>query len=653
MTWARLVAACAVVAVTGATLTGIGPDGAEAQTAPGLRLGPAYEVTAVDSPSPTLGGRFGQGLYSPGDLDDDGVADLLAPQVTTPAGQVIALSGATGEPIYVLDPPEPSDPGTTAATFHQWVGSIRDIGSCPGGAPSVVCNATAIGPRDGVADLLLSSPGYDFPGAPDIGRAYLFDGATGAVLKKIDMPAADRADQAAVQARPGFGRTVMSPWSPWDAGGSALGDLDDDGWPDIVVGASTYFEAGPATNPSCDPGPCASSGRVYFYSGAAIAGSDPAVPIDTPYATIKNPLAQTDDPGTPITNVELLGHVVVPVGDVGGCTTDPGPGQSCPFSSKTTNPDGRPEIMASAYRTDYPAGFADTGVGYLVDGATGAILHRYEHPQPQQGVLFTWLVYNQHAVGDVGDSVLPDILLPSFRQNVDVNAQGRVYSFSGNFRTHPVSMLFSQLDDPTPANGGNFGAPIAALGDVAGDTRNEVLVGALGPFIPGNDTSIVNDIHVFSPNDGRVLASFEDPDDQPGSGFGAGIASLGDVNGDGFVDFAAAAGLYDSPDQINQGRVYIFTSTAEIARTVSLKLSKHVVATGRVSAPDASECAAGVPVKIKRKAKTVGRAVTGDDGRYKVRLEDRTGRYRAVAPEAAAGGLTCLPARSKAKRHRH
>jgi hypothetical protein len=93
-------------------------------------------------------------------------------------------------------------------------------------------------------------------------------------------------------------------------------------------------------------------------------------------------------------------------------------------------------------------------------------------------------------------------------------------------------------------------------------------------------------------------------------------------------------------------------------RTVSLGLRKHLIASGLVTAVDGfGACAAGEPVRIERKKagwKLVKRAVTDGAGKYRVRLRDREGRYRAVlAAGSESAADLCGRAASPPRRHRH
>jgi hypothetical protein len=196
----------------------------------------------------------------------------------------------------------------------------------------------------------------------------------------------------------------------------------------------------------------------------------------------------------------------------------------------------------------------------------------------------------------------------------------------------PNSISFSTMVDPTPHPSEDFGTSSAGIGDVFGDSRNELLIGAYGPHNPGTATDTINDVHIFDPIHEVSLLDIQAPDQQPGLGFGTSLAPLGDLNGDGFLDFAVGAGLFDgvhtgggcpAPPALcaDTGRVYIFRSNntpapppppetpAEVqaGRAISLvasngkvKKGKKVGLGGGVSSPVDASCAAGQTVTIER-----------------------------------------------------
>jgi hypothetical protein len=98
----------------------------------------------------------------------------------------------------------------------------------------------------------------------------------------------------------------------------------------------------------------------------------------------------------------------------------------------------------------------------------------------------------------------------------------------------------------------------------------------------------------------------------------------------------------------------------EHARSVTLTLKRHLVAKGQVTTEDGtSACTAGVHVAIQYRTNgkwDMGQAqtTTDEEGNYKVKVQDRPGRYRALlAQEEPNETDRCLQAASPIKRHRH
>ena len=72
---------------------------------------------------------------------------------------------------------------------------------------------------------------------------------------------------------------------------------------------------------------------------------------------------------------------------------------------------------------------------------------------------------------------------------------------------------------------------------------------------------------------------------------------------------------------------------------------------------DDGSCRIDVPIVIQRK-RSVGwikvASTTADaDGAFVVRLADRAGRYRAIAPEIGSSERICVRSISSTLRHRH
>ena len=631
-----------------------------------------YDVQKVDSPNVTVGGDFGIAMVSPGDLDGDGNADIVigTDEHGGSAGTIFELSGVDGSTIRSISSPDAAGDTGTLPSFGSYVGGLADIGSCAGGTAGQTCGLATVGPKDGVPEVLVTALGQDvsFPDPADsnnihtlqdAGRAYVVDGATGAILKRIDMPPADLSLQLHAPGgakKPALGRTILSPSSPYGTGnvastgnvaiGNVSGDSGGGGTGDFIVDASDFFETGATANPesACGqagspPDPtiqCLQAGRGYVYRGEDIAGTDPGVTLNTPMYTVKNPAAQPDDLTTPVNNNrENLGYSVAPVGDLGKCNINPGPGMFCTNANSTGTPDGVPDIALSSHRTD-DFGMMDVGVFMLLDGANGSVLYTYHHPEPQPASLFAFSNYNQPAFGDLGQSTAPDIYQAAMRQNNPFTGGGKGYVMNGAFKQggSPNSISFSTMVDPTPHPSEDFGTSSAGIGNVFGDSRNEILIGAYGPHNPGTNPDVINDVHIFDPIHEVSLLDIPAPDQQAGLGFGTSLAPLGDLNGDGFLDFAVGAGLFDeahsgggcpTPPALcaDTGRVYIFRSNntsppppppppqepavVQAGRSISLVASKNKVKKGKkvglgggMSSPVDASCAAGQTVTLER-----------------------------------------------------
>jgi hypothetical protein len=495
------------------------------------------------------------------------------------------------------------------------------------------------------------------------------------VLKRIDMPPCDLAEQSVISnpaTKPAFGRTILSPAGmPPCAGNMGIGtcpamptavrvgDMNGGGKPDIIVDASDYYETGDTANPGSDchtanggspSNQCLQAGRSYWYYGESIAGSSTLSNENTPDIEIKNLAAQADNlAATTNNNRENLGYSIEPIGDVGRCNNtqaDLNPGDACINSAtgkpdSTTTPDGRPDVVISSHRTD-DFGMWDAGVALLIDGRTGTVLATYRHPEPQPASLFAFSNYNQPAIGDAGSGTNPDSYQAAMRENNPFTGGGRGYVMNGNFLQggSPNAISFSTLSDPTPNPSEDFGTSSAGVGDVAGaetspelDTHTEVMIGAYGPHNPGTDPATINDVHIFSPINERELQRFNSPDQQPGSGFGNALAPLGDVNGDGFLDFAIGAGLYDetpsgAPPLLDAGRIYLFKSDNSPAPPSSPPPSNQ--------GPAGPQGPAGATGQVVAQN---GRAVELDASPARIR-RGKSVRLRG-AIEAFAGGSAC------------
>ena len=327
---------------------------------------------------------------------------------------------------------------------------------------------------DGVAELALSAPSHPAPATP-AGRVTVYSGATGAVLATHEGTGVER-----------LGRAL-----------APVGDVDRDGVGDYVVGAPGL----PGRTP---PLP----GRVTVHSGRTHA-------------------ALWRREGAPSS---LFGTTAAGVGDVTG--------------------DGLPDVLVGAPRWPGAAG-PTAGRVVLLSGRDGAPVWHHEGPDAA-GLMGT----AAGALGaDVSGDGVPDVVAGA--RNAGPSQGGRVELLSGKDGT----LLRALVPEPTAGDFGWFFA--TGMGDLNRDGAPDVLV---GDFQDGSVAGSPGDgrTYVFSGKDGARLVTLAA--EHPQDGFGV-ARPAGDVDFDGVPDFLV--GAYTASATVLQGgKVYLYSGRgARVLRT--------------------------------------------------------------------------------------
>jgi hypothetical protein len=177
------------------------------------------------------------------------------------------------------------------------------------------------------------------------------------------------------------------------------------------------------------------------------------------------------------------------------------------------------------------------------------VLATFHGPTTGKGAYFGWAVSE---LRDVNGDGVTDLVIGEVNGGSDI--RGRVWVYSG--RTH------KELWRRAGRAGDQNGYAVADAGDVNGDGVSDVISGAPGS---GSDPGRA---YVYSGATGRTIARLHGH--RAGEEFGAAVAGVGDVNGDGVPDLlvgAPGSGIEGSP----AGRAYVISGrTFRVIRVLSV-----------------------------------------------------------------------------------
>ncbi len=426
-------------------------------------------LTAVTFESNQAGAKMGYSVASAGDFNGDGFSDVV---VGIPYYDQSAVDEGRAN-LYLGSNTFFTSPITAYGMISGKAGALMGITVATAGDMN----------GDGFSDVLVGSPlaesGQSTEGIVTCYKGNANGTPTDWTILQID--------QAGAQ----FGYSIAS-----------AGDVDADGYSDIIVGARWY------TNGQGQE----YEGGAFIYRGSAggLLGSPTIIEGNQSNAA--------------------MGNKVSSAGDVNG--------------------DGYSDVLISAYLKD--GLMKDEGLVYLHLGSQTGI-----NTQPK--TIFYGGHENDHmgssiaCAGDVNGDGYSDILIGAEYYDIGQFNEGAVFVYQGSkdgIVAGPISTLESNQVD------GWFGTAVASAGDVNGDGYSDIIIGCYT-----YDNGQTDEGHVFIYHGGAEGIGTKDAvtvsNNKTSAQMGLSVAGAGDVNADGYDDVIVGAPTFDD-GQVGEGAAFVY-----------------------------------------------------------------------------------------------
>jgi len=324
---------------------------------------------------------------------------------------------------------------------------------------------------------------------------------------------------------------------------AAAGDVNDDGYADVIVGAYRY-DAGETDE-----------GAAFVFLGSASGIVANGSPLNA------NAQLESNQPDG------WLGWSVAGAGDVNG--------------------DGYADVIVGAYRYFSPGTVTEVGAAFIFHGSASGIVARGTPSNADTRILGpllpglngreeSWLGYSVAGAGDVNDDGFADVIVGAPNYDVATLANqtkraGAALIFLGGTGGIPSggsATADTMLAPSVSETGGLFGKSVAGAGDVNDDGFSDVIVGA--PFYEtANTAEQINEgcAFVFLGSDegiadgGPSTAATQLDSNQRDAYLGWSVAGAGDVDDDGYADVIVGAVLYDA-GEVDEGAAFVFLGSA-------------------------------------------------------------------------------------------
>ena len=403
----------------------------------GSSMNNTADVTMTGEPG---GSSFGASVSSAGDMNGDGFSDVIA--------GAFAYNTFTGKAYVYFG-------GSTMNNVIDAALTGEGAGNSFGRSVSSAGDVNA----DGYSDILVGANGYN----ANSGRAYLYDYyMKGEITHELAMTGEATSNN--------FG-TV-----------SSAGDVNGDGYSDVIVGAGGYSS---------------NTGRAYIYFSGPL--MDNAADVILTGGAVNN----------------SFGGSVSSAGDVNG--------------------DGYSDVIVGA------SGYSsNTGRAYIYFG--GSSMDNTPDVTMTGGAVNNFFGNSVSSAGDANGDGYSDVIVGAIGYNTYT---GRGYVFYGGLSMNnipDVTMTGEATDNA-------FGCSVSSAGDLNGDGYSDVIVGAYGYSLSAGRAYIFYGSSSMNNQKDLIFTG-----ETAGDYFGVSVSSAGDVNGDGYSDIIIGAPVYN----LSSGRTYIY-----------------------------------------------------------------------------------------------
>ncbi len=429
------------------------------------------------------------------DLRRSSTIEILESRIAPAFASVIGLGSLAGTTGFKL---------SGVANYDNAGGSVSDAGDVNG---------------DGFDDLIIGALGAD-EGGTNRGATYVVFGKAGGFRASVALSALD-----------GRNGSKLSGVADNDAAGnsvSAAGDVNGDGFADLIIGAYRADEGG------------ANSGAGYVVFGKA----DFSATLNEGKLDLSTLNGSNGFKLSGVANGDGAGNSVSAAGDVNG--------------------DGFDDLIIGADGADGGTGTnPDRGAGYVVFGKAGAFgaSVALSGLNGSNGFKLSGVADSDYAgrsvsaAGDVNGDDFADLIIGAYRADEGGNNSGAGYVVFGKAGGFGASVALSGLDGSNGfklsgvANDDYAGISVSAAGDVNGDGFADLIIGAYRADESGYDSGAGYVVFGKAGGFGASVAlsgldgsnGFKLSGVADGNFAGNSVSAAGDVNGDGFDDLIIGA----------------------------------------------------------------------------------------------------------------